>query len=304
MALDLPENFVRTVIELHGEAGREWLGRLPALLTGCARRWALTVRSPFEPLSYNYVAPAVRADGTAVVLKVGYPTRELYAEIAALQLYQGRGIVQLLAADPEQGALLLERLQPGTPLSDLADDEQAMAIAAQVMRQLWRPVPLVHPFPTVAEWAGGLQRLRATFAGGSGPLPAWLVEMAEALFAELLPSMAEPVLLHGDLHHENIRAAERQPWLALDPKGVVGEPAYEPGALLRNPMPQIARVPQLGHVLGRRADVLAEELGLERERLIAWGVAQAVLSAWWSVEDHGHGWEAAVVCAEHLAALL
>jgi streptomycin 6-kinase len=110
--------------------------------------------------------------------------------------------------------------------------------------------------------------------------------------------MAEPVLLHGDLHHWNILAAGRQPWLALDPKGIVGEPAYEVGALLRNPDLMPLQVQE------RRVDQLTAELGFDRYRILGWGIAQAVLSAWWSYEDHGHGWESAVACAEILAALL
>src|SRR5207245_1532988 len=134
--------------------------------------------------------------------------------------------------------------------------------------------------------------------------PADLVEEAERLFAELIPSMAEPpVLLHGDLHHENIVSAERQPWLALDPKGLVGEPAYEVGALLRNQLPEPLDVPETSRILARRIDQLSEELGFERSRLRDWGLAQAVLSAWWSYEDHGYGWEPAITCAELLAAV-
>ncbi len=158
-----------------------------------------------------------------------------------------------------------------------------------------------HSFPSAAKWAAGLKRLRAHFGGGTGPFPAALVERAEALFAELLASMAEPVLLHGDLHHDNILSAERQSWLALDPKGVVGEPAYEVGALLRNPMPGIFSVPGLEQVLARRVDQLSDELGFDRQRIWGWGVAQAVLSAWWSYEDHGRGWAPMLALAERLA---
>ena len=297
----VPNAFARTIVEQYGPTGVEWLSRLPSIVADCAQRWSLEVRPPFEPLSYNYVAPALRADGTDVVLKVGVPNPELLSEIEALRLYNGHGIVRLLDADPDQGALLLERLAPGTPLSSLTDDEQATSIAARVMRQLWRPVPPEHSFPTVAKWAGGLKRLREHFAGGCGPFPSRLVELAEALFAELIGSMAEPVLLHGDLHHENILTAERQPWLALDPKGLIGEPAYEVGALLRNPRPQLLAEPQPRSVLTRRVDQLAEELELDRERLLGWGLAQAVLSAWWSYEDHGHGWEWGIACAEIMA---
>jgi streptomycin 6-kinase len=300
--LIIPDNFVRTMIELNGEEGEAWLGQLPAILAECERRWSLTVGPPFA-LSYNYVAPAVRADGTAVVLKVGFPSRELQTEIEALRLYDGHGIVQLLDVDRERGALLLERLTPGTPLASITDDERATSIAAQVMRQLWRPVPAEHLFPSVADWAAGLRRLRDHFDGGTGPFPTALVEEAETLFADLLGSMAQPVLLHGDLHHENILAAERQPWLALDPKGLVGEPAYEVGALLRNQLPEPPTPTRTAHILARRIDQLAEELGFDRERLRGWGLAQAVLSAWWSYEDHGYGWEGAIACAEHLAGL-
>jgi streptomycin 6-kinase len=299
MITSIPENFARAMVEVYGDEGAAWLERLPELIAECARRWSLTALPPYA-LSYNYVAPAVHADGTPVVLKVGFPSRELMTEIAALRHYDGHGIVQLLDADPERGAFLLERLTPGTVLAPLAllDDERATSIAAGVMRQLWRPAPPDHPFPEVAEWAEGMSRMRARFGGGTGPFPARLVEEAEALFAELLASQAEPVLLHGDLHHENILSAERQPWLALDPKGVVGEPAYEVGALLRN---QLWQLPQPGRVTARRVDQLAEELGFDRARVRGWGLAQAVLSAWWSVEDHGYGWEDAIACAELLA---
>ncbi|HYO48996.1 MAG TPA: aminoglycoside phosphotransferase family protein [Chloroflexia bacterium] len=299
----LPSDFARTMREVYGEAGVEWLRRLPAIIAGCEQQWSVAALPPFPRLSYNYVAPAVLADGRDAVLKVGYPGPELMCEIEALRLYDGHGIVQLLHADREQGAMLLERLKPGTPLAGIEDDEEATSIAAGVMRQLWRPVPSEHRFPTVAKWASGLERLRKHFSGTTGPLPKSLVEEAETLFAELIASMDEVVLLHGDLHHENIVAAERQPWLALDPKGLAGEPAYEVGALLRNRLPEPLTQPDTSRTLARRVDQLAEELGLDHERLISWGLAQAVLSAWWSIEDHGYGWEPAIAVAEALAGI-
>jgi streptomycin 6-kinase len=289
---------------MHGREGDAWLKELPALIESCERRWSLDVGAPFSDLSYNYVAPAVGAEGTEVVLKLGVLDREHLTEIEALRLFDGRGIVRLLDADGEQGILLLERLRPGTPLAMLGDDEEATTIAAEVMQQLWRPAPAEHAFPTVADWAAGLDRLRARIDGGVGPFPAGLVETAESLFTELIDSMGEAALLHGDLHHHNILAAERQPWLALDPKGVVGEPAYEVGALLRNPMPELLQMPRPELILARRLDILAERLGFERERLVAWGMAQAVLAAWWSFEDHGHGWEQWIACARRLATLM
>jgi streptomycin 6-kinase len=289
----VPGEFASTIASVFQEDGLRWLERLPALVAACERRWSIAAQAPFEPLSYNYIAPAIRADGTEVILKLGVPNPELTTEIEALSLYGGRGSVRLLDVDRHQGALLLERLQPGTPLLAMADDERATRVAARVMRRLWRAVPPEHPFPTVTRWAAGLDRLRARFHGSTGPLPQVLVEQAEGLFVDLLGSMAEPVLLHGDLHHENILSAQREPWLAIDPKGVVGEPAYEVGALLRNVAPR-----RPGSVIARRADLLAEELGFDRRRLLGWGLAQAVLAAWWCIEDQMQGWEGFVRCAE------
>lgn len=299
----LPADFTGRMIALYGQRGAAWLDHLPALLGECARRWSLTIGPPFGNLSYNYVAPAARADGSPAVIKLGVPNPELLTEIAALRHYDGHGIVKLLDADPDQGIMLLERLTPGALLLSVADDERATLIAAQVMRQLWRPPPPDAAFPTVARWAEGVQRLRAEFGGSTGPFPRRLVEEAEALFADLLGSMAAPALLHGDLHHENIMSAERAPWLALDPKGVVGEPAYEVGALLRNPLPRLLAAPDPGRVQARRVALLAEALDFERARIRGWGLAQAVLSAWWSYEDGDADWRPAITCAELLSTL-
>lgn len=296
----IPAHFARTTLELYGQQGADWLEKLPLLLDECVTRWSLTLSSPFS-LSYNYVAPAVRVDGSQVVLKLGVPNRELSTEIAALQLYDGRGIIHLLEVDEGMGVMLLEQLQPGVMLSTLKDDEQATAVAAQVMQQLWRPLPPNHPFPTINQWASGLKRLRHRFEGGVGPFPERLVETAESLFTDLLASATTPVLLHGDLHYFNILSAQRQPWLAIDPKGLAGEPGYEIGAWLRNPPTWVQTSAELKNNLTRRVDQFAEMLQLDRQRLAGWGMAQAVLSGWWSFEDHGRNWEPALLIAELLA---
>ncbi len=202
----VPARLVRTALALRGPAGEEWAQRLPSLVAACARRWSLQVEPPFPDLSYNFAAPARRADGTNLVLKICFPDWEFITEADALRLFAGRGAVQLLEVDLDVGAMLLERIEPGTSLVIL-DDEAATSAAASVMRRLWRPVPAGHRFPTVADWAAGFSRLRTRFDGGTGPLPARLVEKAERLFGELLVSSATPVLLHGDLHHGNVLAA-------------------------------------------------------------------------------------------------
>lgn len=290
------------MIEVFGDDGQDWLNRLPSIVTSTARRWNLTVGPAVPNLSYNWVAPAIRENGERAMLKIGVPQSELWSEIEALRVYDGHGIARLIDADTDMGALLLERLDPGETLVALSvnDDERATEITAHVMRDLWTPPPDEHPFRSVGDWANGLTRIRTMFDGGTGPLPTNLFEQAESLFSQLLPSMDATVLLHGDLHHENILSATRSPWLAIDPKGIVGEPVYETGALLRNPWPEVMTRPNVAHVLSRRIDQLSEILGFDRDRIRAWGIAQAVLSACWTVEDGGDDWEFAMRVAELL----
>jgi streptomycin 6-kinase len=298
----LPGAFVNTIRGLFGGRGEAWLAGLPGQIAALEAGWGLRVGPPFA-LTFNYVAPAVQADGIEAVLKLGVPHRELLTEMEALRLYDGRGCVRLLRCEPEAGAMLLERLRPGTPLASMADDEAATRIAAEVMRALWRPAPQEHTLPTTEAWLAGFGRLRERFGGSTGPLSRAAVERAEALAAELSATAAAPVVLHGDLHHYNILAAERAAWLAIDPKGVVGEPAYEAGALLRNPVPQVFGWNDLAIRTARRVAILAEQLNLPAERIAGWAFAQMVLSAWWSLEDGGAPdprWEALLAALEPL----
>jgi streptomycin 6-kinase len=292
--------FTARIVGGFGEEGRTWLAHLPAILRQAEQRWSLTVHDSFRPLSYNYVAPATRQDGTAVVLKAGVPNAELGTEMAALQIFDGRGAVRLIDTDAEAGLLLLERLKPGSTLVHLAHDEHATVAAIGVMRQLWQPVHTIGPFPTVYDWAQGLKRLRTHFDGGTGPFPPRLVDAAESLFQELIPSMGQAVLLHGDLHHHNILSAQRQPWLAIDPKGVIGEREYEVGALLRNPITELLTYPNLEATMRRRVDLIVDHLGFDRQRVTGWAAAQAVLAGWWSIEDQADRWQPWLRCAELL----
>jgi streptomycin 6-kinase len=302
----LSQEFLRNIRNTFGDDGSDWLERLPDIITICERRWSLEVSPPFANLSYNYVAPARRSDGTDLVLKMGVPRPELEREIEALRAYDGRGSVRLLDTEPDQGVLLLERLKQGRMLSDLwpGNDDEATIIAAGVMRQLWRPVTPHHNFKKIEKCFEGLARLRFEFNGGCGPFPVRLVETAESLYKDLSQSMGEPVLLHGDLHHFNILSAAREPWLAIDPKGVVGETAYDVGALLRNPVPDVFERSDLDHILDRRVAILAEILDLDRRRFLGWGVAQAVLSAWWSYKDNDSKWRDVLLVADQLTKLL
>ena len=296
----MPGDFARRIREEFGEAGRAWLERLPSLLVDLTRQWDVSLGAPFE-LSYNYVVPARRADGTQAVLKIGVPVPEHLGEIAALRLYAGDGACRVLESDTDCCAMLLERVVPGRMLVRLVrtDDDQATRIGASVLRKLWRPVPAGSPaaFRPVAEWFAALDRHRVAF-GGPGPLPGYVFEAAATIVRALLDSAPAPVLLHGDFHHYNILSATRAEWLAIDPKGMTGDRGYDVGPLLENPRPADGGR-QSPHRLRRRLDILAEELEYDRARLRDWGIAYAVLSACWSAE-HGDGWQGAVTTAEML----
>lgn len=286
--------------DVFGDEGHAWVAALPATIRDYAECWALVeIGSPFA-LSYNFVVPVLRADGSEAVLKLSSPHGEHYGEIDVLRLYNGEGVNQLLAFDREPGVLLLERLRPGTMLAELADDEKATAIAAELMQTLWRPAPIDHHFPTVAGWFEAFGQHRARFGGNAGPLDERLLATAEAIVHDLLATNHPPMLLHGDFHHHNILRAARAPWLIIDPKGVVGDPGYELGALLYNPTDLVDRYPDLRPLLTRRVDQLSELLSFDRERVRHWGIAQAVLSAVWSAEGEGYGWEFTMRVAELL----
>ena len=279
--MEIPGDFARRIERTHGDEGMAWLGRLPSLISECERRWSLSVGPPFAALNYSYTAPARDIHGAGVVLKLAVPDRFVAAEIDALRLFEGDGAARLVDGDESLGAMLIERLEPGALLLDVDDDREATSVAAGLMTRLRKPVPPRHRFHDIWEWMQGLQRLRSAFDGGTGPFPASLVERAEA---HLRNPSGEKAVLHGDLHHYNVLSAEREPWLAIDPKGIVGEPEYEAAAFLRN---NLLDRPEPGRVLSMRLDRIAEEAGLDRERMIGWGIADRVLSAWWSYEEAG-----------------
>lgn len=284
------------IIDVHGQTGADWIERLPALLAGCAARWSLEIGPPFPVPSYNYVAPAVGPGGAAWVLKAGVPHGELWSEIDALRVFDGSGCVRLLDADRERGVLLLERVRPGYSLNAAAEENRIAALVG-VMRRLWRPLPEGHPFRTVADLARGLEKLRAAFDGGYGPFPPLRVERAASLFRELAGETSPPTIIHGDMNPGNVLWDVREGWLAIDPKGYAGNPLYDVATFLNDP-PGGLSVVELERFQTQRVAALAGALETSREEILAWAEAHAVLSAWWSYEDHGRGWEPVLALAE------
>jgi streptomycin 6-kinase len=244
-------------------AWQAWLDELPGLIERCAARWQLTLAAPFDHDDFGtaWVAPAWRADGSAVVLKLSAPIFESLDEIHALRLLAGDPTVMLLDGDDAALALVLERCTPGTPLRALPLAEQDVVIA-QLLRRFWRPVAAPQRFASLAHmlavWGDETRADRARWPDAP------LVEAGLALFAELPRSSPGDVLLATDLHAGNVLAAQRAPWLVIDPNPFIGDPAYDVTQHLLNDMAPLHADPW------RRIRRLAELCGLDAARVRWW----------------------------------
>ena len=253
------------------EAGRAWLRRLPGLVEECVERWSLRIGQPF-PYAYASLAlPASLPDGSESVLKICFPDHESEHEADALARWNGNGAVRLLAHDRERRALLLERCRPGTPLHALGADA-ALEVGVGLLPRLW--VPAGEPFRTLAEeaawWA---ETLAQRWERVGRPFERVLLDTALDALRTLPGSQGEQVLLHQDLHADNILRAEREPWLAIDPKPLAGEREFGLAPLVRG-----FELGRRRHDVEHRLDRLTGDLRLDRERARLWSLAQTV--AW------------------------
>lgn len=293
---ELPIRFTENIVSMHAEQGRQWLANLPGLIAQIADKWSLQIEKPFADLSYNYVTSCLCADGTKAVLKLGFPEKNSvnFSEAKMLELRAGDGLVKLLNFDREFCAMLLERALPGENLIGICkeDDERATEIAISVMKGFWREAPVNAKFVNLEKWTEGLRRADETV------FPQMSLKKARNYFMELIATSQKSFLLHGDLHHGNILSAKREPFLAIDPKGIIGDIGYEISVFLNNPRSWILNHPNRESILRKRIEMFAREFEIEPENLRRWAYAEAVLSAWWTMEDNGKGWEKWLAYAE------
>jgi len=244
------------------------------------RDWGVILHNTLETQS-SFIAFGKRGN-QPVVLKVLRQPGDEWRCGEVLDAFDGKGVAQVY--EYVEGAVLLERLSPGTPLADIAlagRDDEATEILAEVIQRMPNPRESSNAFVTVQDWGKGFDRY---LASGDNQVPKSLVERGQRLYLELCASQRGVRLLHGDLQHYNILFDSDRGWLAIDPKGVVGEVEYEIGPSLRNPYenPDLFASPKR---IERRLMRFEAELKLDANRVLAWGFAQAVLSAIWAVED-------------------
>jgi streptomycin 6-kinase len=264
-----------------------------------AARWGVVLSNEIIETRSGVLAFGTRQD-CPVVLKVPRNGTDEAMAASALQHFGSQAAVRLIER-ADNGAMLLERAVPGTHLTELVlegSDERATAILSDLMAAIHKAPP-PSGFPSVEDWGEGFHRYAAS---GDRTLATSMVLRAQELFGSLCRSQGPRCLLHGDLHHDNVVWDTRRDWLVIDPKGVVGEPAYEIGAALRNPTDEPHWFADRT-IVEKRVAIFARRLNLDSQRLVAWAYAQAVLSAIWSVED-GEDPEKGLATAAALKAML
>ncbi|MGC0331148.1 streptomycin 6-kinase [Streptomyces sp. SAI-170] len=275
---DIPEELAATQARYNGDAGRAFVAALPDLITTYLDRWDL---SPDGPPRYGVCAlvlPVARADGTPAALKLQLQDPETAGEPLALRTWSGTGAVRLLDHDPDTGTMLLERLDATRPLSTHPDTREAARIIARLLTRL-TALPAPPGLRTLGDLTQALLKRtpQALTRIPYDPVRRLLADCAAAL-AEVATDPGDR-LLHWDLHYDNVLAADRAPWLAIDPKPLAGDPGFELLPALLNRFDPDDVLP--------RFETMTGEMSLDRARARAWTLARALQNAVWATEE-GH----------------
>ncbi|MFC7493507.1 MULTISPECIES: aminoglycoside phosphotransferase family protein [unclassified Nocardioides] len=285
MSITLPETFM--AYAARGSDFADWLDRLPGLLRDLLEEWELTVDGEAGHGQCAVVVPVRTGSGRPAVLKVGWPHWEAEHEHLALQHWRGRGAVQLLRADPRRFTLLLERLHR-EDLTELWDIE-ACEVVGGLYQRLHLPAPpqLTTLSSCVRRWSEELAALPR-----DAPLPRRLVEQAASIGRDLAADAGtDGRMIHSDLHYENVLAADREPWLAIDPKPLSGDPHYEVAPMLWNRWEELTAGPRsVRDGVRLRFHTLVDVAGLDERRARDMVVLRMLCNAlWWLQDPSGTG---------------
>ena len=282
--MHIPEQFKKNVISVLKDAAPSWLDHLPTMIQSIADLWQLEHIVSMDNLSYNYVCKAHSNHyQQAVVIKICLTAELFDQEYMALRYFKGQGSVACLNAHREYNALMLESIEPGKSLKSLwpAHDEQAVMIMAQVITELHTKVIVgVHHKKTVADWMRIIADMHDMLFFKDHSI------RAQQWAHELLVTQLDCYFLHGDLHHENILQGPQNIWKSIDPHGVVGELAYEVGAFIRNPFPEIIQHEENKVIIEKRVRLFSAQLSLDVQRVLKWSYVQSILAACWALQDN------------------
>lgn len=282
--VEVPDTLVAWYRERNDTAGLGWLAALPRLAADMMDRWSLRPDGPAGHGQVSLVLPVLRADGTPAALKLQPLGEESAAAPIGLRAWNGDGSVRLLDHDPGTGTMLLERLDAGRPLSAMADETAALRVLAGLLARL-----VAVPAPPELRTLGDITA--AMLAAVPAALPALredaerqLVRDCAAVTADLAGEPGDR-LLHWDLHYDNILGGEREPWLAIDPQPLAGDPGFELLPALDNRWDEIVATGDVPRAVLGRFDLLTEALALDRRRATGWTLARVLQNALWAVED-------------------
>lgn len=273
--------FIQNITNLYQRQGKTWLADLPTIIQILQSRWNLSNLTPVNNMTYHYVAKATR-NTQPVVIKIGLDKQTTQNEMRALEYFNGCGSIDLLAFNEEYNALLLQQAVPGITLKSLPQTETHNVLDhyLQTMNNLHSKPLTTHHYPHISEW------LLAIDKTPTDKFPAKVLTKAIALKNQLLNTSTSQVFLHGDLHLDNVLQQGNE-WLAIDPKGVIGEPEFEMFAFDFIATNELDNHAQLNSLLDECANRIAKKSTLNAERIKAWTFIRLVLSAAWSIEDNG-----------------
>ncbi len=274
--IEVPDALAASQAKYRGAAGRAFVEGLPALAAGFLGRWGLRLDGPAMHGMAALVLPVVRRDGTEAVLKLQVLDAETEGEPLALRVWAGDGAVRLLDHDAATGTMLLERLDAGRMLTHVEDSRAAVLVIARLLAHL-TTTPAPPGLRRLGDMARGmLERTPGVLARIPDPADRRLVADCAAAVREVADEPGDR-LLHWDLHYQNVLAADRAPWLAIDPKPLAGDPGFELLPALHNRYdPAETRW---------RFDAMTDVLGLDRERARAWSLGRVLQNSLWNVED-------------------
>lgn len=262
-----------------GPQWQSWVDGLPSLVAAQLDAWKVSPDGAPTHGFCSIVLPVRTGDGAAAALKVAFPDDESEHEHLALRRWAGDGAVRLLAADPHHRAMLLERAHDRN-LNELWDIEACEVVAGLYARIHVPALPQLRPLPSyLRDWTAGLAALPRSAA-----VPRRLVEQAISLGNDLAEDPASVgTLIHGDLHYENVLAADREPWLVIDPKPMSGDPHYEIAPMLWNRWDELSGYVRDG--VRRRFHTLVDAAGLDADRARAWVTVRMMHNAMWELTE-------------------
>ncbi|MEU1086375.1 aminoglycoside phosphotransferase family protein [Streptomyces sp. NPDC005892] len=281
--IEIPDAFARATVGREGARGRTWLEGLPGLVGQLFDRWNCVPDGRITHGGVGVVVPVRRPEGTAVI-KVSFPHPGNVHEPDGLAAWGGRGAVLLHERDDERFAMLLERVGTST-LAESEDGDTVTAVAGALSRRLAVPAPA--GLPRLRERADGWEEeLRIDAGRMPDAVPGRAIDHARATVREFGRTQPE-LVVHGDLHGRNTLRADREPWLAVDPKGCAGDPAYDAGTLLKSRAFSLMESDDLRRAVERTLDIYAEASALDRERVRRWAQWHAVTATYHGIR-HGY----------------